>query len=75
MKKVTVDKSSVQKKWMSQKEVQSYLGVGKDWIKDKREQGLLHFSVVGNTAFYIKSEIDNLIKRNAITGKQLFAAT
>lgn len=61
-----------EKIWMSQKEAQSYLGVSKDWLKDRREVGVLHYSMVGNTAFYMKSEIDNLIRRNAVTGKNLF---
>lgn len=61
--------------WLSQKEAQKYLGVSKDWIKARRENGELHYAVVGNTAFYIKSEIDNLIRSNAITGYGEFYRT
>lgn len=75
MKQVKIENYDVRKLWMSQKEVQRYLGVGKDWLKERRENGSLHFSMVGKTVFYIKSEVDHLIKSNAITGKQLFAAT
>lgn len=60
------------KLWMSNKEAAKYLGVSKDWLKDRRNEGLLHFAVVGNTIFYIKSEIDSLIAANAISGKPLF---
>ena len=66
---------SASKLWMSQKEAQKYLGVSKDWLKNKRETGLLHYSLVGTTAFYIKSEIDNLIRENAVTGRNVFRIT
>lgn len=61
-----------EKLWMSQKEARAYLGVSRDWLDERRENGILHFSKVGNTIFYIKSEIDKLIRNNAITGKHLF---
>lgn len=60
------------KLWMSQKEAQAYLGVSKDWLKERRMSGALHYSMVGNTAFYIKSEIDKLICSNAVTGRSNF---
>lgn len=61
-------KIDTRKLWMSQKETMKYLGVSKDWLKEKRLSGTLHYSKVGTTVFYIKTEVDNLIKRNAITG-------
>ena len=70
MKVATVD---VRKIWISNKEAVKYLGVSRDWLRDRRDEGKLHYSVVGNTIFYIKSEIDNLIKAGAISGRQLFA--
>lgn len=69
MKTVKID---TKKLWMSQKEAQKYLGVGKDWLKERRLNGTLHYSMVGSTAFYIKSEIDNIIRSNAVTGRQAF---
>ncbi len=60
------------KLWMSNKEAAAYLGVSKDWLKDRRNEGRLHYSVVGNTIFYIKKEIDDIIKNGAISGKSLF---
>ena len=65
---------NINKLWMSQKEARAYLGVSKDWLEDKRETGVLHYSKVGNTIFYMKSEIDSLIRNSAITGIQLFKA-
>ena len=64
-KSATVDVSKI---WMSQKEAQKYLGVSKDWLKERRLNGILSYSMVGTTVFYIKSQIDNLIKDNAVTG-------
>lgn len=61
-------KIDTRKLWMSQKETMRYLGVSKDWLKEKRLSGTLLYSKVGTTVFYIKTEVDNLIKRNAITG-------
>lgn len=65
-------KIDTHKLWLSNKEAAKYLGVSKDWLKDRRENGTLHYSVVGNTIFYIKKEIDNLIVANAISGKSIF---
>lgn len=58
--------------WLSQRDAAKYLGVSKDWLNSRRLDGTLHFSKVGNTIFYIKSEIDNLIRDNAVSGKQIF---
>lgn len=69
IKTVQVD---ARKLWMSQKEAQKYLGVSRSWLKEKRLNGLLHYSMVGTTAFYIKSEIDGLIRQNAVTGVNIF---
>lgn len=62
----------VKKLWLSSKEAKKYLGVSKDWLKDRRNEGKLHYSVVGNTIFYIKSEIDRLVVSGAISGRTLF---
>ena len=67
-----IAKVNVNKIWLSNKEAAKYLGVSKDWLKDRREAGILHYSVVGNTIFYIKSEIDNMIISGAISGRQNF---
>lgn len=63
------------KLWLSNKEAAKYLGVSKDWLKDRRNDGTLHYSVVGNTIFYMKSEVDNMIRRNAVSGVNLFRKT
>lgn len=62
----------VKRLWLSNKEAAKYLGVSKDWLKDRRNEGKLHYSVVGNTIFYIKSEIDRLVVSGAISGRTLF---
>ena len=65
MKQVKVDTNRL---WISNKEAAKYLGVSKDWLKDRRQDGTLHYSVVGNTIFYIKKEIDDMIRKNAVSG-------
>ena len=72
MENLKVVKVDTHRIWISNKEAAAYLGVSKDWLKDRREEGKLHYSVVGNTIFYIKSEIDNMIRSNAICGKMHF---
>ena len=72
MEAIKTCKIDSKKLWMSQKEAQKYLGVGKDWFKERRLNGTLHYSMVGTTAFYIKSEIDKIIIDNAVTGRQAF---
>lgn len=70
-----VAKIVTNKLWMSNKEAAAYLGVSKDWLKDRRDEGRLHYSVVGNTIFYIKKEIDDIIRNGAINGRSHFNAT
>ena len=72
MAEMKVAKIDTRKLWLSNKEAAKYLGVSKDWLKDRRDSGTLHYSVVGNTIFYIKKEIDRLIADNAISGKSIF---
>lgn len=67
-----VGKVNTERLWLSNSEAAKYLGVSKDWLKERRLDGTLHYSKVGNTIFYIKQEIDNLIKSNAISGRQIF---
>ena len=67
-----VAKVNTERLWISNKEAAKYLGMSKDWLKDRRNEGKLHYSVVGNTIFYIKKEIDELICSGAISGKEYF---
>lgn len=67
-----VDISTCDKLWLSQKEATTYLGVSKDWLEDRRRDGMLHYSKVANTIFYIKSEIDRIVADGAIYGKSEF---
>lgn len=69
MKQVCVD---TRRLWMSNREAAKYLGVSKDWLNDRRMEGSLSYSKVGNTIFYIKSEIDRLIAGGAVTGAGKF---
>ena len=58
--------------WLSGREAAKYLGVSRDWLDDRRADGTLHYSKVGNTIFYIKKEIDDLIRNNAVSGRGHF---
>ena len=70
--KVKIVKVDTNRLWISNKEAASYLGVSKDWLKDRRNDGLLHYSVVGNTIFYIKKEIGDLVRGGAVSGRSSF---
>lgn len=72
MPEMKVCNIDVKKLWLSQKEATKYLGVSKDWLRDRREEGKLHYSIVGKTIFYIKSEVDKLVISGAIYGKEHF---
>lgn len=72
MDEMKIAKVDTRKIWLSNKEAVKYLGVSKDWLKERRMEGKLHYSIVGNTIFYIKREIDNLIAANAISGTSIF---
>jgi len=65
MKIVRIDAN---RKWISSKEAAKYLGVSKDWLRDRITDGRLHYSKVGNTVFFIMKEIDNLIISGAVSG-------
>ncbi len=69
---VKIAKVDTTKLWLSSREAAKYLGVSKDWFDKRREDGTLHYSKVGNTIFYIKKEVDDLIRNNAVSGKQIF---
>ena len=72
MKQCKVDTSKL---WLSNKEAKAYLGVSEDWLDDRRAEGTLHYSKVGRTIFYMKCEVDDLIRKNAVSGVGLFQKT
>lgn len=72
MKVAKVDTSRL---WMSNADAMRYLGVGADWLKTRRRNGILHYSKVGKTIFYIKAELDSLVRKGAVSGKQAFMNT
>ena len=73
--KLKVAKIDTRRLWISNRDAAKYLGVSKDWLKERRENGTLHYAVVGNTIFYIKKEIDRLIANNAVSGTSIFRET
>ena len=75
MGEMKVAKIDTRRLWLSNRDAAKYLGVSKDWLKERRENGTLHYAVVGNTIFYIKKEIDRLIANNAVSGTSIFRET
>lgn len=67
-----VAKVDTNRKWISNREASKYLGVSKDWLKDRILDGKLHYSKVGNTIFFMLKEIDDLIISGAVSGVGLF---
>lgn len=63
----TVSVREENQKFLTGKTLQVYLGgVSKDFIKDLRESGELHFYKVRNTLFYKISDVDRLVERGKI---------
>ena len=63
----TVTMKEVDQEFLTNKTILAYLGVvSKDFIKDLRESGQLHYYKVNNTIFYKVSDVRRLIGRNKI---------
>lgn len=63
-KSVTV--GQVEKRWLSSQEARKYLGMGKDFFDNLRENAKIHYYKVGNSIFYAISDLDNLILKNKV---------
>lgn len=63
-KKVVVEK--IAKKWLSTDEAASYMGMGKSFIVELRKSGKLPHCMIGNSAFFLASDIDNLLESHRI---------
>ena len=57
---------SVEKIWLSTKEVAKYLGMSTGYVHDLRKEGLLPHSMIKNTAFYLKEDVDDLLEANKV---------
>ena len=57
---------SVAKIWLSTKEVAKYLGMRTGNVHDLRKEGLLPHSMIKNTAFYLKEDVDHLLEANKV---------
>lgn len=63
----TVTMKEVDQEFLTNKTILAYLGgVSKDFVKDLRESGQLHYYKVNNTIFYKVSDVRRLIERNKI---------
>ena len=53
--------------FLTNKSILAYLGgVSKDFVKNLRESGQLHFYKVNNTIFYKVSDVRRLIEKNKV---------
>ena len=53
------------KVWLTEKEAQDYLGIGRTSLWKLRREGSLHYSIVGKKVYYHKPSIDDLLLRNS----------
>jgi len=56
----------VEKVWLSTQEAAEYIGMGKSYISDLRRRGLLPHCMMGNAAFFLKEDIDNMLENHRI---------
>lgn len=63
----TVTMKEVDQEFLTNKTILAYLGgVSKDFIKDLRQSGQLHYYKVNNTIFYKVADARRLIEKNKI---------
>lgn len=63
-KKVSVE--PIEKIWLSTKEFAEYIGMSTGYIHDLRKSGQIHHYMIGNTAFFKKSDVDELIEGHKV---------
>ena len=57
----------VDQEFLTNKTILAYLGgVSKEYIKDLRESGVLHYYKVRNTIFYKVSDVRKMVEKNKI---------
>lgn len=63
-KKVSVE--PVEKIWLSTKEFAKYIGMSTGYIHDLRKSGQIRHSMIGNTAFFLKTDIDKMMETHRV---------
>lgn len=63
-KKTVINK--VDKIWLSTQEAATYIGMGKTYISDLRKKGILPHCMIGNTAFFLKTDIDKMMETHRV---------
>jgi len=53
-------------KYISESEAQTLLNKGSTWFWKMRTEGKIGYTKVGNSIFYLKTEIDELLDKNFI---------
>lgn len=63
----SITMKEVDQEFLTNKTILAFLGgVSKDFVKDLRESGQLHYYKVNNTIFYKVSDVRRLIEKNKI---------
>lgn len=63
-KKVSVE--PVEKIWLSTKEFAKYIGMSTGYIHDLRKSGQIRHCMIGNTAFFLKTDIDKMLETHRV---------
>jgi DNA-binding transcriptional MerR regulator len=58
------NKESYDKRWLTNREAMTYLGVSKSTLQRYRSDGLLPYSKIGLKLYYKVSDIEALLKQN-----------
>ena len=58
--------NKVDKIWLSAQEAANYIGMGKTYISDLRKKGILPHCMIGNTAFFLKTDIDKMLEAHRV---------
>ena len=58
--------NKVDKIWLSAQEAANYIGMGKTYISDLRKKGILPHCMIGNTAFFLKTDIDKMLEEHRV---------
>lgn len=56
----------LEKRFLSSKEAQAYLGMSDDFFTRLRNEAKIHYFRVGRCVFYEKKDLDELILRNKV---------
>ena len=66
MKKVLGKVIPIEKIWLSKVELQEYLNVSRRWVEEAQSSALIPFFKVDRKIWFLKSDIDKLIRTHRV---------